>query len=256
MSASLAGVRFSVDANMYINAAMVVDAMTERSVIPQVPIMIIPATARACMITAPPPSPNMWGSPSGLRVADCSSAPDVAKAAPASSAAAILGNRNWRTIMSAVVSVLLVNKVLRICCGSICAAPNITPMAHPTIIRMAMAVMALARRGTYSTPFTSSAICSTASAIRGPCALRKSTGSISYSLPSLYAVSPENPGMIPNTADSVGAGGGAGLIANMISGSSSMTCSADTLVNPGNEPACGMPSARLVMLSDVTTAPG
>ena len=62
--------------------------------------------------------------------------------------------------------------------------------------------------------------------------------------------------MIPNTEDSVGAGGGAGLIANMISGFNSMTCSADTLVNPGNEPACGTPSARLVMLSEVITAPG
>ena len=62
--------------------------------------------------------------------------------------------------------------------------------------------------------------------------------------------------MMPNTEDSVGAGGGAGLIANMVSGSSSMTCSADTLVKPGSEPACGKPSARFFMLSDVTTAPG
>ena len=87
-------------------------AITDREVSPQRPIPSTPARARAWTIAAPPPSPNSWGSPRGLRVALWISDPAAPRHAPTTSAAATLGIRMERTITSAVGSPLSVKRAL------------------------------------------------------------------------------------------------------------------------------------------------
>ena len=66
---------------------------------------------------------------------------------------------------------------------------------------------------------------STAFAILGPGACKNKSTLTSLTLPPITASSPAYPGTIGNVVDNLGAGAGAGLIVNIISGLLAIACS-------------------------------
>ena len=126
-----AGVRLSREANRDMRRAPIRAATTDREVSPQGPVPRTPARARAWTMGAPPPSPNSWGSPRGLRVALWSSDPEAPRHAPTIRAAATLGMRRERTITSAVGSPLSVKRALTSAEASRLAVPKATPTMQP-----------------------------------------------------------------------------------------------------------------------------
>ena len=100
ITASFIGDKSLLETSFDNSNATIVDAAIDPVNVPNGPIATIPVKVAVMKIVAPPPTPNRFGSPNGLRVESCIRTPASPRQAPATRLTAILGNRMLQIMVS------------------------------------------------------------------------------------------------------------------------------------------------------------